>query len=40
MFRDTVEFLGPYDQIQILRQPDFQMPRSVNVMGEVSVTGE
>ncbi|NNM32852.1 MAG: hypothetical protein HKO53_07280, partial [Gemmatimonadetes bacterium] len=32
--------LAPYDQVRILRQPDFEMPQSVKIMGEVSVPGE
>ncbi|MDX1494004.1 MAG: SLBB domain-containing protein, partial [Longimicrobiales bacterium] len=32
--------LAPYDQVRILQQPDFEMPRSVKIMGEVSVPGE
>ena len=32
--------LTPYDQVVILRQPDFEMQRSVKVTGEVSVPGE
>lgn len=32
--------LAPYDQVQILRQPDFEMPQSVKITGEVSVPGE
>ena len=32
--------LAPYDQVIILRQPDFQMQRSVRITGEVSVPGE
>jgi len=32
--------LAPYDQILILRQPDFEMPQSVKITGEVSVPGE
>lgn len=32
--------LSPYDQVRILRQPDFEMPQSVKIMGEVSVPGE
>ena len=31
--------LQPYDQILILRQPDFEMPGSVQITGEVSVPG-
>lgn len=31
--------LLPYDQVLILRQPDFEMPQSVVVTGEVSVPG-
>lgn len=31
--------LSPYDQVLILRQPDFEMPQSVVVTGEVSVPG-
>lgn len=31
--------LQPYDQVLILRQPDFEMPQSVIVTGEVSVPG-
>ncbi|MDX1747099.1 MAG: SLBB domain-containing protein, partial [Halobacteriales archaeon] len=32
--------LHPYDQVRILLQPDFEMPRSVKITGEVSVPGE
>jgi protein involved in polysaccharide export with SLBB domain len=32
--------LQPYDQVQILRQPEFEMPQSVKITGEVSVPGE
>lgn len=32
--------LAPYDQVRILRQPDFEMPQSVKITGEVSVPGE
>ena len=32
--------LSPYDQVLILRQPDFEMPQSVKITGEVSVPGE
>jgi protein involved in polysaccharide export with SLBB domain len=32
--------LAPYDQVLILRQPDFAMPGSVKITGEVSVPGE
>lgn len=32
--------LAPYDQVTILRQPDFEMPQSVKITGEVSVPGE
>ena len=32
--------LEPFDQVRILRQPDFQMPLSVMVTGEVPVPGE
>lgn len=32
--------LAPYDQVRILRQPEFEMPRSVTITGEVSVPGE
>ena len=32
--------LAPYDHVTILRQPDFEMPQSVKIMGEVSVPGE
>lgn len=32
--------LAPYDRVQILRQPDFEMPQSVKITGEVSVPGE
>jgi protein involved in polysaccharide export with SLBB domain len=32
--------LDPYDQVQILRQPEFEMPQSVKITGEVSVPGE
>ncbi|MDH3272473.1 MAG: SLBB domain-containing protein, partial [Gemmatimonadota bacterium] len=32
--------LSPFDQVSILRQPDFEMPRSVQITGEVSVPGE
>ncbi len=31
--------LSPYDRVTILRQPDFDMPRSVQITGEVSVPG-
>lgn len=31
--------LTPYDQVVILRQPDFQMQQSVQITGEVSVPG-
>ena len=31
--------LAPYDQVLVLRQPDFEMPRSVTITGEVSVPG-
>lgn len=31
--------LAPYDQVLILRQPEFEMPQSVVVTGEVSVPG-
>ncbi len=31
--------LQPYDQVLILRQPDFEMPGSVIITGEVSVPG-
>ncbi len=32
--------LLPYDQVMILRQPDFEMPQSVQITGQVSVPGE
>jgi protein involved in polysaccharide export with SLBB domain len=32
--------LQPFDQIIILRQPEFEMPQSVKITGEVSVPGE
>ena len=32
--------LQPFDQILILRQPEFEMPQSVKITGEVSVPGE
>lgn len=32
--------LEPFDQVLILRQPDFEMPRSVTITGEVPVPGE
>jgi protein involved in polysaccharide export with SLBB domain len=32
--------LHPYDQVTILRQPDFEMPSSVKITGEVSVPGQ
>lgn len=32
--------LAPYDQVLVLRQPEFEMPRSVTITGEVSVPGE
>ena len=32
--------LQPYDQVLILRQPEFEMPQSVRITGEVSVPGE
>ena len=32
--------LHPYDQVQILRQPEFEMPQSVKITGEVSVPGQ
>jgi len=32
--------LQPYDQVLILQQPDFRMPGSVKITGEVSVPGE
>lgn len=32
--------LAPYDQVLVLRQPEFEMPRSVKITGEVSVPGE
>ena len=32
--------LQPYDQVLILRQPEFEMPQSVKITGEVSVPGE
>ena len=32
--------LQPFDQVLILRQPEFEMPQSVTVTGEVSVPGE
>ena len=31
--------LSPYDQVLVLRQPDFEMPQSVKITGEVSVPG-
>lgn len=31
--------LAPYDQVLILRQPEFEMPRSVTITGEVAVPG-
>ena len=32
--------LAPYDQVLILQQPDFEMPQTVKITGEVSVPGE
>ena len=32
--------LQPFDQVLILRQPEFEMPQSVTVTGEISVPGE
>ena len=32
--------LQPFDQVLVLRQPEFEMPQSVKVTGEVSVPGE
>ena len=32
--------LQPFDQVLILRQPEFEMPQSVTITGEVSVPGE
>ena len=32
--------LQPFDQIQVLRQPEFEMPQAVTITGEVSVPGE
>ena len=32
--------LLPFDQVLVLRQPDFEMPQSVKITGEVSVPGE
>jgi protein involved in polysaccharide export with SLBB domain len=32
--------LHPYDQVQIHRQPEFDMPKSVKITGEVAVPGE
>lgn len=32
--------LEPFDQIQILRQPDFEMPTTVRITGEVPVPGQ
>ena len=32
--------LQPFDQVLILRQPEFEMPQSVKITGEVSVPGE
>ena len=32
--------LQPYDQVLILRQPEFEMPQSVKITGGVSVPGE
>ena len=32
--------LQPFDQVLILRQPEFEMPQSVRITGEVSVPGE
>ena len=32
--------LKPFDQVLILRQPEFEMPQSVMITGEVSVPGE
>ena len=32
--------LHPYDQVQIRRQPEFEMPQSVFITGEVSVPGQ
>jgi len=31
--------LEPFDQVLILRQPDFEMPQSVSIAGEVSIPG-
>jgi protein involved in polysaccharide export with SLBB domain len=32
--------LEPFDQIQVLRQPDFEMPTTVQITGEVPVPGQ
>lgn len=32
--------LQPFDQVLILRQPEFEMPQSVEITGEVSVPGD
>ena len=32
--------LEPFDQVQVLRQPEFEMPQTVKITGEVSVPGE
>jgi len=32
--------LQPYDHVRILRQPDFEMPQTVTITGEVSVPGQ
>ena len=32
--------LQPFDQVLILRQPEFEMPQSVKITGEVAVPGE
>ena len=32
--------LQPFDQVLILKQPEFEMPQSVTVTGEISVPGE
>ena len=32
--------LAPFDQILIMRQPDFEIPQSIKITGEVSVPGE
>jgi protein involved in polysaccharide export with SLBB domain len=37
----SAEFaLDPYDQVLIMRQPEFEMPQSVKITGEVAVPGE